>query len=446
MAQVMKAVDYTQGFGSFLFEPLEDVDVGVRWTGSAPVTASDFPLMKLPLEIRRRIYGFVSEGLRHRHNDVHERSPGFPEPGIRFRVVDHTFDEVMTDEKDTLPGQVQGAPSERNVDHRTGPEDTTRVDLFEIYKSVRTGEFHEDNPNLPSNWRALRDDPMDYDSESEAVSSDADDDSDWDSDDVEMKDSTSITNTDGLTVKPRRCAIIVKRPVEKSCPQHGQPELQQKGGKRASKCLCEPIDTSIYDDIFNLGQTSRQVARELGQTLWTNATVEFDGSQEFFSFLTDRPNALAHVGGIILVVECNSAVADTEKKDLEAIFKVISEQLDLKYMGVELYTTVGRRLDRAAGNSYNAYDESSKTGKKLRDLAPLFRSLKTDAFTVKLNNVLSKTLSKRPQPAELDWLREVERMEGVVEQRVQSMWKPDCMRDEGEATERQYSLRPKRVR
>ncbi|KAK0610861.1 hypothetical protein B0T14DRAFT_314764 [Immersiella caudata] len=137
-------VDYTQGFGSFDFFP-HDTSLNVRslpWrVDDTCISSSErsnvvkgpktFPFLRLPLEIRRRIYRFLLARLfPGRHLHLHENAVA---DGIRFVVEDTEYSPGWFEVDYDL--HVPGPAENRTVDDR-GTSDATfhYIDVLDTYK------------------------------------------------------------------------------------------------------------------------------------------------------------------------------------------------------------------------------------------------------------------------------------------------------------------------
>ncbi|KAK0624263.1 hypothetical protein B0T14DRAFT_495569 [Immersiella caudata] len=204
------SLSYTRGFGTFHFAPVDDEghDVHRRnrttWKAAAAAAApplkpttipSTFPFMKLPIEIRKKIYACFVDELR---DNVKGSAPArrvvstdsgppakYTGPSLHLYVFDKTFDPDYQDDNGPVePMLVEGAPDARNVDPRTGQP----LNVLEMYKAIREGRLDSDEEKaLPENWRRLKEDDHQWSSEEDASMSDAgDEESEWDSDEAEI--------------------------------------------------------------------------------------------------------------------------------------------------------------------------------------------------------------------------------------------------------------------
>jgi len=193
--------------------------------------------MKLPLEIRKKIYGcFVDElrgaakgGAPQRRTVSSEGGP--PQRSghnsLHLYVFDKSFDPCNQDDNVAHePMLVEGLPDQRNLDPRAGADTTKPMDALEIYKSIQSGELDENDPNFPSAWKDIRRREERFklpweDEEPEATMSDAEDSdaTDWDSDEAEIAENLKrnvkpLVERDGskvAKVKP----VVTKSPKKK---------------------------------------------------------------------------------------------------------------------------------------------------------------------------------------------------------------------------------------
>ncbi|KAK0724355.1 hypothetical protein B0H67DRAFT_103008 [Lasiosphaeris hirsuta] len=477
MSAPHKEVDFIQGFGSFNFAPPPSLlsEVGFQNRGKkiqylpdqtfeSSLLPSQFPFMKLTPEIRRRIYRCLVSEL---YNDENDGLDGqYPNAGLRFSVVDRPFSSDKPENNVSFPVAITGAPDQRNIDPRRGATGGQPIDLFEMYKSIRAGEFEEDDPNLPPVWQQLRNsDANESSSEEEAEFSGAEDlGSDWDSDEAEVvvnlrrsKGPTTTTQTDQLPTNnsPQpRCTVMIQNRVEDNpdCPAHHYYEKGANHAEEGARCRCDSVPpefrrgkcvcvyrlSSAYEHVRCLGEVSRQIAAELGECLWANATVEFDGPETVFAFAAERPAALRLIKSVVLGVDCAGWALDTTTADLDAVLKLVSARMHVLSFGVRLYTDLDGMFTRQvvvaevdhdaqwADRVVFVLDNTAPPSMRMVEWAPLFRALRTRAFAVR-----AKGSIKRPAH-NLPWKslpRETADLIGRVEHHVLDMWKPDCVRE-----------------
>ncbi|KAK3348893.1 hypothetical protein B0T25DRAFT_231346 [Lasiosphaeria hispida] len=464
-----KEVDFTQGFGSFNFapplftssdlifrKPDKKIYIQEQPFASGPLP-EQFPFKQLPPEIRRRIYKCFASELCNDENDGLDAR--YPNTGIRFFVTDRPFDSDKPEKDASFSIVVAGAPDQRNIDPRPGANEGRPINLLEMYKAIQTGEFEEDDPNLPPAWQNIRNsDANEPSSEEEAESSGVEgSESDWDSDEAEVAvnlrhgNIATSTQTNQLpTASQPRCAVMIKDRAQDNphCLVHhyhwrGHPEKEgdrcycdsipptHNSARRMAKCLCSYRPPSSYDHIRRLSQVSKQIAAELGECLWANAMVEFDGPEIFFTFAAERPAALRLIKGIVLRVDCIAGALDTTPVHLGGVLEFVSARMDVLSFGVRLYTFLDALRVKADA------DGAAPPWKKMAGWAPLFRALRTRAFTVRVTG-LSEALPGVPARSNV---RVDSELGGLIERAERSaldLWKPDCIREREEGEQVRY--------
>jgi hypothetical protein len=191
--------------------------------------------MKLPIEIRNKIYACFIDELRGnvKSNAAARRTvstgsgapPKYTGPTLHLYVFDKTFDPDHEDDNGPVePMLVQGAPDTRNVDPRTGKP----LNILEMYKALKEGEWDSDEEaKLPSDWKRLRMEETGpwKEEEPDASMSDAEDEeSDWDSDEAEIatnlkQNAAPVINIEGddsdvQKVKPAAANKASRKPVK----------------------------------------------------------------------------------------------------------------------------------------------------------------------------------------------------------------------------------------
>ncbi|KAK5662410.1 hypothetical protein OQA88_8321 [Cercophora sp. LCS_1] len=426
-------LDYTRGFGSFYFgsdrvreearekfrnRPKQLTAKSRNFPKAKPHSRTtrnnkphqSFPLMKLPLEVRRQILSNVTDSLASTHVDVFEN---LMETGIRFHLVDTTVDDDVPCAADTDIRPMTEAPDQRNRDHRTHGSDFTRVDLFDMYKRIRSGEF-DDDPRLPYTWRDLRDVRSDYDSESEAeftdgnsCSSSEDDDSEDGQSAQDIEDEVPADGGDSAGANPPYIVAVSDRAeTDTLCDQHYPTERRNLW----TQCPCMKRSLSAYRDVVSLSQVSPQITQELGDLMWGSATLLVPSPELFFPFALERPAALACLKSMIVTMECTGYVLDTATSALEAMLEFVSENMELGFLGIRLFLWDGE--DKV---SVDYETEDSLTAAKLREWAPLFKATKVGKFMVKLETFF--------QASGMVGDAEKQDAEGQIER----MWMPECL-------------------
>jgi hypothetical protein len=205
-----QSLGYTRGFGTFHFAPLDDEGHHVHrrnratWKAAAaaaapplkpPIIPSTFPFMKLPIEIRNKIYacfidelrGNVKSNAAARCTVSTDSGPPPNCPSLHLYVFDKTFDPDHENDNDPVePMLVQGAPDTRSVDPRTGQ----LMNVLEMYKALKEGEWDsEEEAKLPLDWKRLKKEetgPWKGEEPDASMSDAQDEESDWDSDEAEI--------------------------------------------------------------------------------------------------------------------------------------------------------------------------------------------------------------------------------------------------------------------
>lgn len=129
-------VDYTQGFGSFLFLPHDPKPIG-----KSRQTKTRFPLLKLPLEIRYMIYRCLVDGLIKEGFESATMATR-TDAGLRFRVREgedpfDLYDPAHCHERPVPPLFTQEAPEQQNTQPAiNGMTNTDILDVFGVYRSI----------------------------------------------------------------------------------------------------------------------------------------------------------------------------------------------------------------------------------------------------------------------------------------------------------------------
>ncbi|KAK1833967.1 hypothetical protein QBC39DRAFT_369590 [Podospora conica] len=472
------SADLTQGFGPFdfvpsdthCFEDMMDDDTkylqrvypsgiaklengGVALDG-ADVSMRPMSLLNFPPEDRNRVYQSLVDELRNRpEGDALDTQLSSAAPGIRFIIADKTFDAAFPSATDPFVAVVAQPPNERNMDHRVDPGDPPqRLDVFETFKALRSGEIDRQDLSLPHCWRKTPrlhfsipddqlskthdddDDEPDSSEESEAELSDAHSDSSgWDSDQAEVivnlrraqqqpdgwqpdallsarlqeSEDTAMTDDDPRPgPAPLRMMIDPRAALDEKCLVH-KPAVPSAKRYSIPVCSCFSRHPSVYDDVRALAQSHPTVAAELGALVWRDAVVEVDDPAALLRFAQERPAALPMVKGLVLTLDCGGTDLDTNTGDLEAAVEMVERQgLVFKMVVVQLHT------DLRAG-------EESSVGGRLREWGGLVRRLRTEGFAVGVSN-LKLYHEGRMMTQEVE-----DELKGVVTERLLREWTPE---------------------
>lgn len=168
-----------------------------------------------------------------------------------------------------------------------------------------------------------------------------------------------------------------------------------------------------YEEVRLLAHVSRQFSREVGACLWHNSVLELEDYEIPAMFIRNRPAALQHVKGVVLNLCYNGAgVLNSSTADLERLFDWMSENLELRFIMVNVKTQLVHLLDWQKG--------------KLDDWTAIFRrSRPMERFHVR---VLFEHYCTPPSYAiEKFSCRPIKRK---WEKIIGEMWMPDCLREE----------------
>lgn len=340
-------VDYTQGFGSFLFLPHDPKPIR-----KSRQTKTRFPLLKLPLEIRYMIYRCLVDGLVMAGSDSSTDATR-TDAGLRFRVREGEdpfdgYDPAHCHERPVPPLFTQEAPEQRNTQPDINRTTNTNIlDVFGVDRIIADPSYPQAavNPNaarftwLYSEIQAMNDSVESDEAEfSDAEDSDA---LSWCSDEAEIiihkrwrhdaqaKSSGTFTrdwvvNMDGEydtelsqanagnSVLPTTFRIIT---TIEAGPKSARPSHQRNQKK-------------VRAAIRNLSLASALIALELGEVLWAKATVHFESRKGFLAFARDRPTALPLIHGIVVDLDIDDGdwlIEDTSPAMAEMV-RVASEQ------------------------------------------------------------------------------------------------------------------------
>ena len=396
------AVDYTQGYGSFYLPPPISVGErpslkidyryikgnGIKTAGSGSQYASyrrrqisltkcslePFPFMKLPLEIRYKIYKILLAPLC---NDRQTSGFGIGTPeisithGFRFKVYDGEYDSALP-EIDSghfiAPGEQQSSK---------GPEEQPYSNL-EIYRALQDGTAADSQ--VPSGWTASERVSDYFQDTSEDSAEDTSEDSSDEDEDVDMELSefpeVNLEGVNPLLHPAYEVGLDQNMAVSPHClaTRHEVPEW-------LSNCSCSEEHKDDLVNIQRLSRISRHFTIEFGECLWENAIIHIENPELFFVFFRDRPALPKHIKGLVLDVqyshEDQEDFFDTSASLLIKISEFISQHLDLRSISLHLAT-----------DWRFVHDIPNMGSKEKFDIwTAIMRSLKTtEEFVVHLNN------------------------------------------------------------
>ncbi|KAK2812900.1 hypothetical protein FQN50_000921 [Emmonsiellopsis sp. PD_5] len=338
-------VDYSQGYGHFLFWPHETSDCDDGPLEEYPAdpesimdSSTSFPLMKLPLEIRHRIYYYLLVPLSESfYKDVPEMKG---KKGIRFAVSDETYD-CFCQKPDFSHSTTR--PNRRNM----GLENP-----FELYRAVVEGTATEEQANFAQSVGL-------FDNTERELLRLAGDEAQWMSGGTSC-DSAVATDDDESSIESNLSEHQIDR--MKSLPDHTQ---EVDGACRCIYTLqvhrepipgddvsantvdsmesarefdCECCGYQDYTPIRPLFYVSHKFTEEIGEYLWKNAIIRFETPECFFSFIAPRPAILPHIKLIELRLQYHDDWFDTPTETVVAILQFISAHMTLPYLSVTLTT------------------------------------------------------------------------------------------------------------
>lgn len=375
-------VDYTQGFGSFLFLPHDPKPIR-----KSRQTKTRFPLLKLPLEIRYMIYRYLVDGLAMPGSDSATDATR-TDAGLRFRVREpfDGYDPAHCHERPVPPLFIQEAPEQRNrqpdINGMT-MANTDIMDVFGVYRSIADPSYPQapgtptaaEYPKLYSEIQSMGDEVESDEAEfSDGEDSDS---SSWCSDQAEViihkrwrqdaqTNSSGIFTRDWVMNKDGECDIkpshanagnsVLPTPFRVITTIEASPKSTRPSHQRNQK--------RIRAAIRNLSLTSAQIALELGEVLWAKATVHFESPKCFLAFARDRPAALPLIHGIVVDLDIHSGewLIEDSAPSMAKMVRVASEQCgNLRSWKAQLQPQIRHHY-------YIGYDLSQE-GHRLRLLA-----------------------------------------------------------------------------
>ncbi|OJD26234.1 hypothetical protein ACJ73_02387 [Blastomyces percursus] len=390
--------DYTQGYGHLLFPPLEiERDDGVRkhksrgtskqktsdchdpkesLAATAETMQSASPLMRLPLELRYRIFGLlILPLLGSFYEDLPEMTGA---NGVRFRVLDASYNCSLRYPDPDFTHSTR----EPNGHHPQGMED-----LFELYKAIREGVADDTQMQrgehlcITPQFDTHR--PID---EMSAVSTSDGEDHDDDLRDGEKEEGeqndTTVEIKDAALFSPAlidlgACHPIYNLRVYKG-PDIYDADVYPGGhsndfhGYPPMPLLSREYQNVDFDFLRPLFHVSYQFTRDVGACLWQNAIVKFETPECFFPFIAPRPAIVNFIKFIELELQFFEDWFDTSSDTVVAICQFISEYMNLRYLRIHL-TTEAHHLEKIL------------TGEKLEKWTMAFKGLKvSQGFDVRV--------------------------------------------------------------
>ncbi|KAK2805034.1 hypothetical protein FQN51_001129 [Onygenales sp. PD_10] len=336
-------VDYSQGYGHFLFWPHEssacDGPLAEPPADLEPIVDTSFPLMKLPLEIRLRIYYYLLGPLSESfYKDLLEMKG---KNGTRFVVSDATYDCLCQN------------PDFSHSSTRPNAREMDLEDPFEIYRAVVEGTATEEQANFAESVGL-------FDNTERELLRLAGDEAQWMSGGTSCDSAVATDDDDSSSLSNLSEHEIARM---KNLPDHAQ---EVDGACRCIYTLQVhrepvPLDDSVsantvdsmesmhhfvceccrhqdYTSIRPLFYVSHQFTEEIGEYLWKNAIIRFDAPECFFSFIAPRPAIVPHIKLIELRLQYHDDWFGTPTETVVAILQFISVHMTLPYLSVTLTT------------------------------------------------------------------------------------------------------------
>lgn len=317
--------------------------------------------MRLPLEIRYRIYGFLLEPLSGSYyGDLPEMMGG---NGVRFRVSDAHSSCSSHDPDFTHP-----------ILEPNGHVPEGMEDLFELYKAIREGTADDAQVQRGEQLRLTAQFEVNPEiDEITAVSTSDGDDDDDDTDDCgcEMKTEEHANILMKMNDAPPHVRDsfgachsvhglqVYQGPDTVAC-ENLSDNLQLSPCNKHLNGKCRNVNLYFLRPLFYV---SHQFTREIGACLWKNAIIKFETPECFFSFIAPRPAILNFLKCIELELQFYDDWFDTSSDTVVAICQFISEYMDLRYIRIHLVTET-------------AYLEKIMAGGKLEKWKIAFNELK----------------------------------------------------------------------
>ncbi|OAX82734.1 hypothetical protein ACJ72_02917 [Emergomyces africanus] len=279
--------------------------------------------MKLPVEIRYKIYDFLLESIRRSdYEDLPEMKGS------------NGFFPLNTGTKRTCARRME--------------------DLFELYKAIREGTADAAQVKRGGYLRltAQFDVSRDIDEMTAVSTSDEGGDEDEDEDDHHYYDSDKgAEEHDEILMKMNDLPPHGEDSFGPSC--HPTCGLEVYKGPDTAYCVWTPIQLQAhpcYNHLYKertkvdfnflspLFYVSREFTRDIGACLWRSAIIKFETPECFFSFIAPRPAILKFLKCIELELQYYDDWFDTSSDTVVAICQFISKYMDLRYVRIDLVT------------------------------------------------------------------------------------------------------------
>jgi len=380
---------------------------GLDANRNQPRLRPNFPIWKLPLEIRQNIYSCFTDALHGNERQADPAKELRPTDGMRMALRQNKIHFWVASDKFQME-DVQAEPKEEFCSESESDDDDeeeenefkAESDLDSDYDDYEEEENGEDDSEAE-----LDSGDDDYEEEengeddSEAELDSGDDevvarisepivqDSDYqlNDDDEENEDDASIDSNDGDSVEEDADSEDDNNAELGGCTVSAE-LIESHPDFRPCPCGCEThccdaANRSVYETIRNLALTSSRMAQELGEFIWQNASAEFDSITTFLIFANQRPAALDRLRHIIVEVDYNGMAGDTSKDDIQAMLDVISTRMNLVSFGIHVYIHA-ETLDDETLESKNSRDVAVK----MEEWAPLLSSLEATRFLVHVSH------------------------------------------------------------
>ncbi|KAK3689151.1 hypothetical protein B0T22DRAFT_167838 [Podospora appendiculata] len=398
-----------------------------------------FPFMKLPLEIRHKIYRHFTDPLR---GWTHERNWQLADlcraQDMVFHIAGRAWDPKARDNNLVYDLAVTDPVDQRTLDTHAPWADQQPADVHAAYAKIQDGTALPDE--IPTGWlattemlclmagRDIRDSTDSSETSSEGfVAMDVDD------GDTHVREAGPAGYH--TIIQPR-----MHVPADSKCVYHpslspSQPDTdtEQDTRERMSqlrrdgiRCTCPHTIRADYAAIRRLAQVSPQMTQELGSVLWQGAVLVFPGGPEDFAlFARNRPAVLGRVRGIRLAVSCNGDVFDTVTSELAEMLHAVAERCCvLRFFWVDVCIDASVLLSGSGNSGEEGRSRvEMRAWERIEKWTPLFRGLRAEGFRVDLEVHGKEVAVGR------------ERMEAVNRAMVElwELWKPDRVREvEGE--------------
>ncbi|KAG9230016.1 hypothetical protein BJ875DRAFT_473380 [Amylocarpus encephaloides] len=361
--------DFTQGFGSFYFLPDDDslrndhicngleayYRLGLRSLPQPPMyqkipvdlilermkrteaKTGVFPFMRLPLELRIRVYDLLISSLIS-SLDEHEHVPNFQEimsRGIKFQLCDGEDQRRRWgDFMDYHRYQI----SDGNLENGA-------LDYLDIYKGLQDGTI---TPQTASGWHLTLGvakqlakseseeceldrlcDDVSFEEETESSSSGDSEDSSY------SKSNNSCRNYVQDHVKSRSLSYVQ---INAYMELHSDCCEDRLAPAPVEESQCCHRSAEDYEVVRRLAYISRQFTTELGACVWRNSILDVQELGDLGVFLKTRPSAAKYVRGLIVHFEYNRGL-DMQETQLEGELNFVDQQMNLLFISLRYRTS-----------------------------------------------------------------------------------------------------------